>query len=91
MTLNYWKQPLTTVPAEMWTTSGLEALVLADTGLARLSRLLSVDLRGNPLEDWPLAIADLPALEKLDLRWVSLPPAPPWVEALRARGCVVYV
>ena len=59
--------------------------------MARLSRLLSLDLRGNPLEAWPAAIADLPVLEKLDLRWVALPQAPPWVDALRARGCVVYV
>ena len=33
MTLNYWKQPLAEVPAEVWTTPGLDALVLADTGL----------------------------------------------------------
>ena len=59
--------------------------------MARLSRLHTLDLRGNPLDGWPAEIADLPALEKLDLRWAPLPPAPPWVAALRARGCLVYV
>jgi hypothetical protein len=55
-----------------------------------LSELRQLDLRGNPLTSLPAAIADLPKLEKLDLRWVSSMKFPPWIDDLEARGCVVY-
>jgi hypothetical protein len=35
-------------------------------------------------------IADLPRLEKLDLRWVSTLAPPPWIVSLEAGGCAVY-
>ncbi|MGA7239532.1 MAG: hypothetical protein WBY44_27875 [Bryobacteraceae bacterium] len=35
-----------------------------------------IDLRGNPLEHLPDAIATLPRLEKLDPRWVTTPKPP---------------
>ncbi|WP_422125579.1 hypothetical protein [Streptomyces caatingaensis] len=34
-------------------------------------------------------LAGLPALEKLDLRWNAVEPAPRLLDALAARGCVV--
>jgi hypothetical protein len=37
----------------------------------------------------PDALGDLPALEKLDLRWNGFHDPPPAAERLRARGCVV--
>jgi hypothetical protein len=37
----------------------------------------------------PDTIAQLPRLDKLDLRWVNLP-SPEWIEKLEARGCAVY-
>ena len=49
-----------------------------------------LDLRGNPLTSLPATIADLPKLEKLDLRWVSSMKFPSWIDDLEARGCVVY-
>jgi hypothetical protein len=33
----------------------------------------------------------LPRLEKLDLRWTKLSTLPPWVGALRERGCRVLL
>jgi Leucine-rich repeat (LRR) protein len=59
--------------------------------IGMLQELRHIDLRGNPLEYLPDAIAGLPRLEKLDLRWVEKLIAPPWLENLEARGCVVYV
>lgn len=50
----------------------------------------SVDLGRNPLTHLPEAIAALPRLDKLDLRWVTTLPMPEWVDALEARGCAVY-
>jgi len=38
----------------------------------------------------PAAVAALPRLEKLDLRWVATLVLPEWVASLEARGCVVY-
>jgi hypothetical protein len=55
----------------------------------RLHELRQIDLRGTPLAHLPAAIAALPRLEKLDLRWVNLP-APTWLLTLEARGCLVY-
>jgi hypothetical protein len=37
----------------------------------------------------PDEIGDLPALEKLDLRWNRFLDPPPAAERLRKRGCVV--
>lgn len=54
--------------------------------------LRHLDLRGNPLTTLPSALATLPRLDKLDLRWVTtLPPdVEPTLAALAARGCLVY-
>ena len=48
-----------------------------------------LDLRGNQLEDLPGAIGELPALEKLDLRWNRFAALPPVCDRLRERGAVV--
>ena len=55
-----------------------------------LQELRHIDLRGNPLKHLPDAIAALPRLEKLDLRWVETLIPPPWIVNLEARGCAVY-
>jgi len=49
-----------------------------------------LDLRGNPLESLPPALADLPALYKLDLRWTPALALPDWLHRLEARGVLVY-
>jgi hypothetical protein len=36
-------------------------------------------------------LAELPRLEKLDLRWNKLVEPPAWLDSLRERGCVVLV
>ena len=58
--------------------------------IGMLRELRHLDLRGNPLAYLPEAIAGLPRLEKLDLRWVEKLIAPPWFPDLEARGCLVY-
>lgn len=58
--------------------------------MAAMKELRQIDLRGNPLEELPDAIATLPRLEKLDLRWVKTLQPPAWIDRLEARGCVVY-
>ena len=55
-----------------------------------LKELRQIDLRGNPLTSLPNAMATLPRLEKLDLRWVNTLAAPAWIAELEARGCLVY-
>jgi hypothetical protein len=50
-----------------------------------------LDLRANDLRELPDALAELVALEKLDLRWNPLPRPPCWVGALEARGCRVLL
>ena len=40
------------------------------------------------LPDW---LAELPALQRLDLRWNGLLGPPPVVRRLRAHGCVVWL
>lgn len=55
-----------------------------------LQELRHLDLRGNPLTSLPSAIAALPRLDKLDLRWVQTLASPPWLESLEGRGCLVY-
>jgi hypothetical protein len=37
----------------------------------------------------PSSLAELPLLEKLDLRWNPLGSLPDWIGRLRERGCVV--
>ncbi|WP_414930951.1 hypothetical protein [Streptomyces sp. Je 1-369] len=57
--------------------------VPAPPGLRRL------DLRGNPLAALPDWLAELPALEKLDLRWTDAPVGRNLLDGLESRGCVV--
>ena len=86
VTLNYWKQPLSAVPAEVWTTPDLEALVLADTGLAHvpdaigsLASLRMLDLGHNTIAALPETIGDLAGLTDFlyvhDNRLTRLPDA----------------
>ena len=56
-------------------------------GHPRLSRL---DARGNFIDTVPPAVAELPNLRKLDLRWNRLREPMHWLPALERRGCVVY-
>jgi Leucine-rich repeat (LRR) protein len=56
--------------------------------MGMLSELRQLDLRGNPLISLPVMIAELPKLEKLDLRWVNSLRLPGWIDDLEARGCV---
>jgi hypothetical protein len=49
-----------------------------------------LDLRANPVANLPAAIASLPRLDKLDLRWVTRMPGPDWLADLAARGCLIY-
>jgi hypothetical protein len=55
-----------------------------------LRELRQIDLRGNPLTQLPEAIAALPRLDKLDLRWVTTLAPLAWFADLEARGCAVY-
>lgn len=57
--------------------------------LAALGELRVLDLRANQLDELPDAVRALP-LVKLDLRWNPLRAPPPWLDELRARGCLVY-
>jgi hypothetical protein len=63
--------------------------LIRELGL-KLSELRLIDLRGNPIASLPAAIATLPLLEKLDLRWVEMLVLPPWIASLEQRGCLVY-
>jgi Leucine-rich repeat (LRR) protein len=56
----------------------------------QLTELRQIDLRGNPLMHVPAALATLPRLEKLDLRWVTTLIAPHWFADLEANGCAIY-
>jgi hypothetical protein len=38
----------------------------------------------------PRVLAELPKLEKLDLRWIATLELPAWINDLEARGCAVY-
>jgi len=86
VTLNYWKQPLAAVPAEVWTTPGVDTLILADTGLAAvperigsLAALRTLDLGHNAIAALPDAIGDLAGLTDFlyvhDNRLTRLPDA----------------
>jgi Leucine-rich repeat (LRR) protein len=48
-----------------------------------------LDLRGNRLDELPEALGDLPALEKLDLRWNRFARLPGAAARLAGRGAVV--
>jgi hypothetical protein len=48
-------------------------------------------LRANQLTELPADMAELPNLEKLDLRWNKSLSIPKWIVILEARGCIVYV
>jgi hypothetical protein len=48
-----------------------------------------MDLRANAFTSLPESLADLPSLQKLDLRWTSMAETPAWLPRLEARGCVV--
>jgi hypothetical protein len=50
-----------------------------------------IDLRENAITSVPDVLAELPALDRLDLRWNGFLDPPAVVERLRARGCVVWL
>jgi len=52
--------------------------------------LRQIDLRGTPLQYLPPALAGLPRLDKIDLRWAAKFDVPAWLLDLEARGCLVY-
>lgn len=90
---------LRSLPASIARLAGLRELHLRDNRLAdlpdsigQLQELRQLDLRGNPLRELPWgAIAGLPKLEKLDLRWVDTMQVPAQHAVdLEARGCLVY-
>jgi hypothetical protein len=87
------------VPDWVWERKDAEMLILADNGLSvaglpksvgALTELRQVDLRGNPLAALPEELVRLPKLEKIDLRWVDVTGFADVLDALEARGCVVY-
>jgi Leucine-rich repeat (LRR) protein len=85
---------LTSLPPPLARLTKLRYLNISENALDVLpdsicSMLGLIDLRGNPLTHLPASIASLPRLEKLDLRWVNMPP-PEYIEDLEARGCMVY-
>jgi hypothetical protein len=49
-----------------------------------------LSLRGSGLTSLPRSLADLPALDRLDLRWNRIVPRPDWLRALETRGCTVW-
>jgi hypothetical protein len=51
----------------------------------------SLDLRSNGLEEAPVWLADLPALQRLDLRWNRIAAAGSLAGVLEARGCRVLL
>jgi Leucine-rich repeat (LRR) protein len=57
------------------------------TGLAELRDL---DLRANALRDIPHAVAALPRLERIDLRWNPMDAIPATLEPLAQRGGVLW-
>jgi hypothetical protein len=54
-------------------------------------QLTHLDLRGNQLREVPAAVADLPRLGKIDLRWNGWRALPSWLGALEQRGCRIYL
>ena len=56
-----------------------------------LHALRSLDLRETAITALPDWLAELPALQRLDLRWNGFLDPPPVVERLRERGCVVWL
>src|SRR6478672_7429094 len=68
-TLNLWKKQLGAVPDWVWERTDVEALVLADNGLTRVSeriaalnRLRVLDLGHNHLAQVPAALGELEGL-----------------------------
>jgi hypothetical protein len=53
--------------------------------------LTHLDLRATHLARLPDSMEGLRRLEKLDLRWSKLRSLPPWLAALRERGCRVLL
>ncbi|MEK6374743.1 MAG: leucine-rich repeat domain-containing protein [Acidobacteriota bacterium] len=87
---------LTSLPEAIGRLAQLTELALRDNSLATLpesmrglGRLTHLDLRGNGFRELPAFLAELPRLLKLDLRWNRALVLPPWVDALRERGCRV--
>lgn len=83
-TLDLWKAGLRSVPAEIWTRTGLRTLILADNDLAsvpsdiaRLRNLHTLDLGHNALTRLPEQIGDLTGLTRClylhDNRLTELP------------------
>lgn len=56
-----------------------------------LAALRSLDLRSNGLAALPEWLAELPALERLDLRWNRLSDMQVVADRLAARGCRVLL
>jgi Leucine-rich repeat (LRR) protein len=48
-----------------------------------------LDLRNNLFNELPESICELPALEKLDLRWNKNLNFPSWLKHLENKGCIV--
>lgn len=87
---------LTSLPDAIGRLANLTELALRNNSLATLpesmrdlGRLTHLDLRGNGFRELPAFLAELPRLLKLDLRWNRALALPPWVDALRERGCRV--
>jgi Leucine-rich repeat (LRR) protein len=75
----------------------LEVLGLRDciftelpASLAGHPSLSRIDARGNFIDTVPPAVAELPMLRKLDLRWNRLREPMDWYPGLIRRGCLVY-
>jgi Leucine-rich repeat (LRR) protein len=58
--------------------------------LAGHPNLSRIDARGNFIDTVPPAVAELPKLRKLDLRWNRLREPMDWYPGLVRRGCLVY-
>ena len=59
--------------------------------MAGMRALRSLDLRETAIAELPDWLAELPALQRLDLRWNGFVDPLPVVERLRARDCVVWL
>lgn len=86
---------LTSLPEAMGRLTTLVELALRGNRLSslpssmrKLDRLTHLDLRGNRFTTLPERLGELNLL-KLDLRWNRELELPPWIDALRARGCRV--